>query len=272
MLSQVSFFNLYIQQVHTLSPANLPPSLITILVSPKVYKVGSAIKADFSRLRRQFPQLAEYASFNLIDLKEFCIQQGVIERARAGSLDALVEKTTHKYLSKDETLRKCEDWEQHPLRQDLCLYAALDAYASQLVYQEALKRTPPARISGKTPPGTRVTLFTQNGGLPAAHGIISDPQPKSSFNGVRVNVPTNSRLLIDINDVVLPTAAATLHFVPGRRESRNKAGTYTLGELRSSGLLPSGAFRMVAPVNLLCHSESNDEAVSLSYLFDNGPF
>ncbi|KAJ2911982.1 hypothetical protein MD484_g8432, partial [Candolleomyces efflorescens] len=111
---------------------HLPSSLLRVFVSPKIYKVGSAIKADFSRLKKQFPQLAGQGASNLVDLKEFCIQQGVIDRKKAGSLDALLKATHKKFLSKDGALRVCDDWEIRPLRQDLLQYAALDAYASLL--------------------------------------------------------------------------------------------------------------------------------------------
>lgn len=235
----------------------LPPALVRVLVSPRVYKVGSMIKQDIGRLRRQFPQLGlETGTLNLIDLRELCIRQGVIKRGQPGSLEALLKTTTKKYIPKDDALRRCDDWETYPLRQDLLNYAALDAYASRVVYEEAQRRTPPVLIDANSPPGTRITLYTQaDGGFPAAHGTISDPQP-SSFNGIRVKTPSCSRVLIDIDHVIMPSAAATLHTVPDRHTSRNKAGTYTLRELQDMSVRMHGMkFQVVAPVSHLCPFE-----------------
>ncbi|KAJ2922273.1 hypothetical protein H1R20_g14824, partial [Candolleomyces eurysporus] len=244
--------DIYIIPVHKMSSNRLPPSLLRILVSPRVYKVGSAIKADFTRLKKQFQQLADQKSFKLVDLKEFCIQQGVIERKRSGSLDALLEKTTHQYLPKDEHLRKSDDWERSPLRQDLAMYAALDAYASRIVFEEAQKQTPPSQVTRDTPPGTRITLYTEDGGLIAAHGTISCSQP-ASFMGVAVETSTRGRLLIDINEVVIPSAASTLHLLPPGKSSSNRAGTYSLSELQviAGAQPPSRKFQMVAPTSHL---------------------
>ncbi|KAJ3508637.1 hypothetical protein NMY22_g16549 [Coprinellus aureogranulatus] len=239
----------YIIPVHKLN-GHLPPSLLRILISPKVYKVGSAIKADFTRLKSQFKQLAEQKSFNVVDLKVYCTKQGVIERGRPGSLDILVEKLLGCYLSKDNSLRCCEEWESAVLRQDLLLYAALDAYASRMVFEEARKRTPPDRITGKTPPGTRVTLYTPDGRLPAAHGTISNPQ-LDRLGRIPIKVPTESRLLVDIDHVLLPSLGTTLHRLPAGRISANKAGTYSLQQLQSASMSATGTFQMVAHIDEL---------------------
>ncbi|KAJ2916235.1 hypothetical protein MD484_g4176, partial [Candolleomyces efflorescens] len=239
---------IYIIPVHKLN-GRLPPSLLRILISPQVYKVGSAIKADLTRLKKQFLQLSDHKSFKIVDLKDFCIQQGVIERKGAGSLDVLLAKLLNKYLSKDETLRKCDLWELHPLRDDLRQYAALDAYASRLIFEEAQKRTPPIRVTSKTIPGTRVVLYTEEGGFPAAFGSIAD-SPPAAFQGVRVKTPSGGRVLIEIDKVLLPSAGATLHLLRSGSRGRNKAGTFTLSQLQKSSGTPDGKFRMVAPPGL----------------------
>ncbi|KAJ2920858.1 hypothetical protein H1R20_g16236, partial [Candolleomyces eurysporus] len=217
---------IYIIPVYRIN--HLPPSLLRVLISPNVYK----------------------KTFNLVDLKEFCIQQGIVERKRGGTLDGLLKETHNKYLLKDETLRRCDDWELYPLRRDLLCYAALDAYASLLVFEEAKKRVPPTRITSDTAAGTRVVLYTQEGGFPAALGKIAD-SPPATFQGVRVKVPSGGRVLISIDEVLLPSAAATLHFLPGKRSGRNKAGTYTLSQLQNASGSAAGTFQMVALVSHL---------------------
>ena len=53
----------------------------------------------------------------------------------------------------------------------------------------------------------------QEGGNIAAYGRISRSQP-SSLGGVRVNVPSKSQLIIDINTVLIPSAAVIFHILP----------------------------------------------------------
>ncbi|KAJ7434441.1 hypothetical protein B0H11DRAFT_2208391, partial [Mycena galericulata] len=62
----------------------LPASLLRLLVSDRVFKIGSRIKGDLTRLRSQFSQLQNLSSFNVIDLKEYSIQRGVIGRKDTG--------------------------------------------------------------------------------------------------------------------------------------------------------------------------------------------
>jgi hypothetical protein len=81
----------------------------------------------------------------------------------------------------------------------------------------------------------------------AAYGKVADTQP-TSLGNVRVKVPTNSRLVIDVDHVGLSAAAAILHLRPGEKRGKAKAATYTLGELRAAG---EHNFQMVAFVSQL---------------------
>lgn len=140
-------------QVHKFE-GHLPQSLLRLLVSDQVFKIGSSIKADFTRLKKQFPQLEKQRSFNIIDLKEYCTRRGIIPRKGSGALDILLEKTVGMYLSKDENLRKSEDWETRKLRSDLLQYAALDVYASRMVFEKASEIALQASVDIDTAPGT----------------------------------------------------------------------------------------------------------------------
>ena len=106
-----------------------------LLISNHVFKIGSSIKSDLTQVKKQFPQLANQVSFNTIDLKDYCLRRGIISRKESGSLDHLLEKTTQMYLSKDENLRKTEDWEVKKLCADLLHYAAKDVFASRIIYE-----------------------------------------------------------------------------------------------------------------------------------------
>lgn len=219
------------------------------MISDRVFKIGSSIKADFTRLKKQFPQLEKQRSFNVIDLKEYCTRRGIIPRKGSGALDVLLEKTAGMYLSKDENLRKSEDWETREIRADLLEYAALDVYASHIVFEKATEIAPPACVDADTAPGTRIVLLVQDGGVPAAYGKVAATQP-TSLGHVRVKVPTKSRLVVDIDNLVLPSASATLHLLPGGRRGKAKAETYTLGQLRD--MSGSNIFPVVASLTHLC--------------------
>jgi len=71
---------------------HLPSSLLRLLINDRVFKIGSAIKGDLTRLKKQFSQLVEQTSFNIIHLGEYAIQRGILQRKESGTLDTLVEK------------------------------------------------------------------------------------------------------------------------------------------------------------------------------------
>jgi len=139
------FYSSLLHQVHKFS-GQLPPSLLRLLISDQVFKIGNSIKADFTRLKKQFSQLEKQKSFNVIDLKEYCTCRGIIPCKGSGGLDILLEKTAGMYLSKDESLRKSDDWEAQEIHPDLLQYAALDVYASRIVFERATEIAPPANV------------------------------------------------------------------------------------------------------------------------------
>ena len=127
-----------------------------LLVSSKVFKVGSAIKGDFTQLAKQFPQLNNYQSFNVIDLEDYCIQWGIISCKYPGSLDALLSKRVGKYLPKDVLFCKHEEWDVRQIHPEYLQYAALDVFASHLIFEKASKRPILDCIKYDTPTETPV--------------------------------------------------------------------------------------------------------------------
>jgi len=154
--------------------SKLPSSLLRFLLCNRVFKIGSAVKADLTCLKKQFPELQIQSKFTVIDLKEHCINRNIIPRNTSGSLETLVECCLGMYISKEERLRKCDDWEKPHLHPDLIQYAALDAYTIYLTFEKTLKIAPITRICIETPPGTLVALLAQVGGQPIAYGWIVD--------------------------------------------------------------------------------------------------
>jgi len=86
---------------------------------------------------------------------------------------------------------------------------------------------------------------------------------------VRVNVPTRSQLVVDIDIVVVPSAAVILHILPqsmSTSSQKTKAGAYTLGQLLAASSGPT--FQIVTPVTLLAFDHRNEVSTS-SYVFDH---
>ncbi|KAJ7828670.1 ribonuclease H-like domain-containing protein [Mycena olivaceomarginata] len=224
--------SIFIIPVHKFKP--LPLSFLRLLISNRVFKIGVGVKGDLTRLKKQFTQLANQGSFNIIDLKEYAIQRGIIGRQDSGALDVLVEKILGKYLVKDDASRRSEDWELKTLRPDMQTYAALDVLASRLIFEEASKIFPIDNITIDSPAGTRVALLVQDGGVISAYGKIAVVQPPS-FAGIRVYTPNRNRILVDVDTVLIPPAAALFHQLStSSKTKRTAAGAYTLGQLQSA--------------------------------------
>jgi hypothetical protein len=182
---------------------------------------------------------------NVIDLKQFAIRRGVIKKNSSGSLEKLAENVLGTYLPKEATFRKSEEWEtdlkRHP---DLLNYAALDVFASRLIFEKITQIAPLDLVHRDTPAGTRVALLVHEGGDIAAYGRIAASQP-ATFSGVRNSL---TRVIVDIDVLILPSAAAILHLDPSS-SSRTKSGALTISQLK----IKSGGrdFQLVTPLALL---------------------
>ena len=169
-----------------------------------------------------------------------------------------------KYLPKDDAVRKSEDWEARTLRDDLREYAANDVYAARLVFEQLSSIPVIDHVHISSPAGTRVALLIQEGGDIIAYGSISDTQPKT-LNGVRVQVPSNNRVVVNIDCVLTPSAAVILHLMPrdtSSSSSKTKSGAYTLGQLKDRSA--TSTFPLVSSTTLL--QFDHRELVSHNYI------
>ena len=160
-----------------------------------------------------------------------------------------------KYLPKDDVIRRSDEWEQKYLSREQLQYAALDVFASRLIFENASMIAPVKKPTIDTPAGTRITLLVQEGGEAAAYGRIAAVQP-TSFAGIRVTVPTKSRLVVEIDILLKPSVAAILHLAPSSeplsslaRSRRTKSSALTLGQLQASS--SENFFKVVTPITLL---------------------
>ncbi len=210
---------------------HLPSSLLRLLAHDRIFKIGVAIKGDLTRLKKQFPLQLENVSFNTIDLKDYAVQRGVIKRKAKGSLVALVEFVLQAYLPKDENTRISNKWELHSIPPKLLQYAATDIYASHEVFEGLSKLVMVSGVKITTLGGTPVAVLSQEGGASVAYGKISSLQPKT-YNGIRVAVPTASRIIVEVHTILSSSSFAPLHKLPNTPSSSSKTPKYfTLGEL-----------------------------------------
>jgi hypothetical protein len=238
-------------------------------MSDRVFKIGSAVKGDLTCIKKQFDQLSNQTSFTIIDLKEYVLRRGILQKNQSGSLDSLVDKVLGLFLPKDDVLRKNDQWESLPLAPDLLHYAALDVYASYLIFEKATNLVPFDQVTYDTAGGTPVALLVHEGGIVAAYGKIADVQP-ASMGGVQVQVPTKSRMVVNIETVLCPSAAAILHLLPQSQSlssQKTKAGAYTLGQLHAASSAPT--FQIVTPIALLTFDHRNPVSSNIFYYLNN---
>ncbi|KAJ7592684.1 ribonuclease H-like domain-containing protein [Mycena floridula] len=238
--------NIYIIPVHRFK--TLPPSLLHLLTSEHIFKIGSRVKGDLSRVQSQFMQLSTVNRFTFIDLKELAISRGMA-RKDPGSLSALVARTHGLVLPKEKSVRMSHQWEVWDLSPIQLQYAALDVFASRLVF-EALWANPSInRVEPDSPPGSRIAFLAEEGGSIAAYGRIARSQPQK-FGNVKLLQGKKRRLVIEIDDVLIPSASVPLHL-----SAEAGSAPLTLAQLQaeSSGL----PFQIMSPIsNLIMDSRA----------------
>jgi hypothetical protein len=210
-----------------------------------VFKFGRNIKADFTRLHKQFPNLGE--TTNIIDILAMCHDRNLLDRSQPSTLDSIASQVTKLLLPKDAAPRRSSDWEHHTLPSTHAAYAALDVYVLYCIYREAYKNAIVDRVNAATPGGTAVTLMSADGTQAIAIGSISLTQPRV-LHHIHVKTSTNSRVVVDIDHVFIPEAGLLLYIpskpagkLAGLTEKQRRAATQTLGEFGST------PFQIVAP-------------------------
>jgi len=111
--------------IFKLQKTNLPNSLIQILSSNEIFKVGVAIRDDVIALKK----IKKFKQNSFIELQDYVKQFG-IENFSLQKLTAIVLKFK---ISKSKRL---SNWESKILSKAQLSYAATDAWASLRVYKE----------------------------------------------------------------------------------------------------------------------------------------
>ncbi|CAH2011055.1 unnamed protein product [Acanthoscelides obtectus] len=127
--------NCYIFHISRLK--KLPKGLSEFLAHDNVRLTGNNIKNDVRKLARDF------VGFNVDKMIDNCIDLGVMANTilpttQRWSLEKLVDRLLDLKINKDKKVRQSK-WHIIPLSNAQKQYAAIDAYASLLLYQKLLQ-------------------------------------------------------------------------------------------------------------------------------------
>jgi hypothetical protein len=194
---------------------NLPSTLLVLLRSPRIKKVGVHIKGDLTRLFNNCGfQLAKDQPFaGAVDLGLLAHARKLIERSTI-SLSDLTATILHYYLPKDPSIRLGTDWGNPDLSAQQAQYAALDVYASWAIYEAICLVKKSSPVSSTTLPGTYVKLLSRDHQTPVAYGVIPSDHPLT-FQGVNV---TKTRSLVNITLVKVPGYLVRADLVKSKEE------------------------------------------------------
>ncbi|KAL1513887.1 hypothetical protein ABEB36_003227 [Hypothenemus hampei] len=115
----------------------LPKGLYELLHNPKIRVTGVNIKNDVRKLARDYP------GFNVDQLLNSCLDTGdlanrVLPCTQRWSMEKLIDYVLKMKINKSNKVRMSK-WNVVPLSQNQIIYAAIDAYASLLLYKELKK-------------------------------------------------------------------------------------------------------------------------------------
>ncbi|KAJ7495369.1 ribonuclease H-like domain-containing protein, partial [Mycena latifolia] len=134
-LIQMAFqTSVFLMRTHLLK--TLPSSLLTVITSLQIVKVGRNIGGDLAKLARDFPEYKLPAKVNgqlpgVIELGAFAKAKNAIQKGTA-SLSAITAAVLHVNLSKEA---RDSPWDAPSLSSTQINYAALDAWVCLDIWQ-----------------------------------------------------------------------------------------------------------------------------------------
>ncbi|KAI2660143.1 hypothetical protein H4Q32_022757 [Labeo rohita] len=113
---------------HISSMSGFPPGLKMFLEDENIMKVGVGIEGDKWKLLSDY----DIKLKNIVELSD--LANKTLRCCEKWSLDGLVKHLLKRQLFKDKLVR-CSQWDDFGLSEDQKRYAATDAYAGLLIYQ-----------------------------------------------------------------------------------------------------------------------------------------
>ncbi|KIK31684.1 hypothetical protein CY34DRAFT_33571, partial [Suillus luteus UH-Slu-Lm8-n1] len=194
----------------------LPSSLLVVLRSKRIRKIGVQVKGDLTRLYNDcgFSNSDELPFAGALELGPMAKDRNITDRARV-SLSDLTGLVLQQHLPKDESVRVSTRWDDPELSSEQETYAALDVYAAWAIYKKFSTIPSIGPVTPSTPAGTQVQLMSRVGGLPVAYGYITRHQPKQ-FDGVNV---TKTRVVVTIISITVPAYLVRAELLSSHQET-----------------------------------------------------
>ncbi|PPQ80024.1 hypothetical protein CVT24_003845, partial [Panaeolus cyanescens] len=196
----------YVLQISSfLSHRRLPKELINFLANPLIRKVGRNVNSDLKQLQDSLDNTPPFCGG--VDLAHLAKQRNVISNASA-SLSDLCAVVLKKCLRKNITARTSAEWEQPNLSEDHVNYAACDAYASLLIYNQLMTlRVPQSLPSNPTPRAPVLIYHSSSRSTVIARGSLARSE-SNVYDAINL---TPTRILVTVHEVFVPAAIMTTH-------------------------------------------------------------
>ena len=202
---------IYILQISAFThEGKLPKVLQNILVDQRIIKAGRGIQADFKKLQKEKITQEFVGGVDLAHLAKKCC---MAPNAKIGLAELSAIVLGHQ-LNKDQNIRVSTHWEDKNLSDEQINYAALDAYASQAIYNKLIRVEKFGNIPDNAEAGLAVTIYQEDGQKIIAYGIWSelnfDDHPV--VDGIDFQKSENIKLVaIKVQKISIPGAIITSH-------------------------------------------------------------
>lgn len=230
---------------------SLPSSLLALLRAPHIRKVGCHIQADLTRLFKDcgFSSERDQAFAGALELGALAKSRNLVQRANTSLADMLAA-TRRLFLPKEESIRVSTAWDDINLPKTHLEYAALDAYATWLVFDAMITTASDEPVTMNTTPGTPIRLWSRNRSTIVARGFIALDRPKS-FKGVNV---TRNRAVVTITSVQVPGYLV-------RKDLLKSELNVSLGSIMSQSPCPFSLLCSIKDLQI-CHATEAETSVS----------
>ncbi|KAG9218525.1 hypothetical protein CCMSSC00406_0001361 [Pleurotus cornucopiae] len=183
-----------------LAGGSLPEILKQVLSNPRILKVGRCPSADLAYLQQCCQSSVPFSG--AVDLAKLAKERLVIPNARV-SLSDLGAVVLNQQIKKNLPERVGSFWEEETLTASQLQYAAVDAYASLVIYEKLSAIPVPSALSGSEVAGTPVLLFGSDRTRLLAEGTISPHATDKQYEGINI---TATRTVILVTKVHVPGA------------------------------------------------------------------
>lgn len=203
----------YVLHVYKLKA--LPLELVSVLLSPRIIKIGRNVGGDFAKLHRDFQQFNESsAKKSIIELGKLARIKGVVSTATA-SLAAITAAVFKQSLCKDQ---RYSEWSCQTLTSAQLEYAALDAHIALQIFSSLREENSILQpVTTSMPSDTLVTFLDITkkravavGELVERPGSFTIYHPDHPANS-RTYTLTDSRSLVKITNVLCPEYMVPYH-------------------------------------------------------------